>query len=267
MGAQDEAVLFIHSTGTGPFLWAGVPDVAIGGRRKLFPANLGYPPNDPVERGRTVTAKDDANAILASVPDDGSRIHVVAHSYGALVALEAIPGFVDRLASVFFYEPVLFGALRTSNDADPEAIAQARSFAAHPWFLHDMDKGGRVEWLEMFIDYWNRPGSWSRMPEQMRELSLALGWKMFQEVRAVFYDETPFDAWELTVPTTVAHGDRTTVASSAMSRSFARGRSNVTLVEVAGVGHMAPLTQATKVHDELARHIARFDEAARGGTR
>lgn len=105
------------------------------------------------------------------------------------------------------------------------------------------------------------------MPEQMRELSLALGWKMFQEVRAVFYDETPFDAWELTVPTTVAHGDRTTVASSAMSRSFARGRSNVTLVEVAGVGHMAPLTQATKVHDELARHIARFDEAARGGTR
>ena len=27
----------------------------------------------------------------------------------------------------------------------------------------------------MFIDYWNRPGSWSRMPEALREMSLALG--------------------------------------------------------------------------------------------
>ena len=263
MGVQDESVLFIHSTGTGPFLWSGVPDEAVAGRRRLFPANLGYPPNDPVERGRVVTAKDDAAEVLKVLPDDGTRVHVVAHSYGALVALEAIRAFADRLASVFFYEPVLIGALRTSTDADPEAIAQARSFAAHPWFLHDAEKGGRAEWLEMFIDYWNRPGSWARMPEQMRGLSLALGWKMFQEVRAIFYDETPFDAWELTAPTTVALGDRTTIASRAMSRSFARGRPNVTLVEVPGVGHMAPLTHAAKVHEELARHIARFDEATR----
>jgi len=262
VSSEDEVVLFIHSTGTGPFLWASVPDAAIGGRKKLLPANVGYPPNDPVERGRVITAKDDAAEVLKAVPDATAHVHVVAHSYGALVALHAMAALEGRLTSMFLFEPVLFGALASSRDAEPEAAAQARAFAAHPWFLHDPDKGGRAEWLEMFIDYWNRPGSWSKMPAQMQELSLALGWKMFQEVRACFFDETPFDDWKVDVPTTVALGERTTVASRAMSRTFARGRPNVALVEIAGVGHMAPLTHAAKVHEEVARHFARLEGRA-----
>ncbi len=256
---NNEAVLFVHSTGTGPFLWAGVPDAAIGGRTRLLPANLGYPPNQLVERGRTVTVADDAAEVWKAVPATASRVHVVAHSYGALVALDVIPALADRLASVFFYEPVVFGALASAGHGaaiDAEAIQQARSFAEHPWFLHDVEKGGRAEWLEVFIDYWNKPGSWARMPEQMRQLSLALGWKMFQEVRTIFFDPRPFSSFRIPAPTTIVVGERTTLASRAMSRALAHGRPDTRLVEVAGVGHMAPLTHATKVHEELARHMA-----------
>ena len=104
----------------------------------------------------------------------------------------------ERVASVFLFEPVLFGALARLSDAgggskeDEQAALQAQSFIAHPWFLHDEERGGRDEWLEMFVDYWNRPGAWSRMPEPMQEQSRLLGWKMFQEVRACFFDETSF---------------------------------------------------------------------------
>ncbi|MBX3198881.1 MAG: alpha/beta hydrolase [Labilithrix sp.] len=261
--AAREVVLFVHSTGTGPFLWAGVPDAAIGGRAKVLPANLGYPPNPLIERGHEVTPADDAAEVLRAVPD-GARVHVVGHSYGGLVALQALRTLEGRVASIFLFEPVLFGALAAASDADPEATAEARGFDSHPWFLHDPEKGGRAEWLEAFIDYWNRPGAWSRMPEQMRELSLMLGWKMFLEVRAIFRDATPFDAWALPGPTTIAVGERTTAASRAMSRRLARGRANVTLVDVPGVGHMAPLTHANQVHAELARHMARYDESAGG---
>ncbi len=95
----------------------------------------------------------------------------------------------------------------------------------------------------------------------MRELSLAVGWKMFQEVRACFLDETPFSSFRLTVPTTMALGDRTTVASRAMSQGLARSHSNVALVEIGGVGHMAPLTHPARVHEALAQHFAHFEEA------
>jgi pimeloyl-ACP methyl ester carboxylesterase len=262
-GMDSELVLFIHSTGTGPFLWAGVPDAAIGSRPKLLPSNIGYPPGPFIERGRTVTAIDDAAHVLRTVPAGDGRIHVVAHSYGALVALHALASLGDRVASLFLFEPVVFGGLVRATDAEPAAVEQGRSFAEHPWFLTDEEKGGRAEWLEMFVDYWNRPGSWSKMPEPMRELSLGLGWKMFQEVRACFFDETPIESWSVPTATTIAFGDRTTVASRAMSQTFARSRSNVRLVEVAGVGHMAPLTHAGKVQEEIARHFARLDD--RGG--
>lgn len=255
---DPETVLFVHSTGTGPFLWEGVPEAAIGSRRKLLPPNLGYPPNALIERGRTMVAADDAAHVLSVVPERG-EVHVVAHSYGALVALHALPMLRERLASVFFFEPVVFGGLLKTRDADPEALEQARSFSKHPWFLTDVEKGGRAEWLEMFIDYWNRPGSWSRMPEPMRQLLFSVGWKMFQEVRACALDETPIESWKLTAPTTIAFGDRTTVASRAMSRAFAARHSRVRLAEVEGVGHMAPLTHAAKVHEEIARHFTRID--------
>jgi pimeloyl-ACP methyl ester carboxylesterase len=256
----DELVLFVHSTGTGPFLWTGVPNAAIGGRTRLHPSNVGYPPNALIERGHTVTVLDDVAEILKAVPPGDARVHLVAHSYGGLVALHAIRELGARVASTFFFEPVAFGALVQAREIERAAAEQARMFETHPWFLHDMEKGGRVEWQEMFIDYWNRPGSWSKMPESMRELSLSLGWKMFQEVRSVFFERTPFGAWNLPGPTTIAIGERTTPASRAMSRALAHERSNVSLVELPGVGHMAPLTHAAKVHDEIARHFSRIDE-------
>jgi pimeloyl-ACP methyl ester carboxylesterase len=128
--AKNEAVLFIHSTGTGPSLWAGVPDAAMGGRQKLLPANVGYAPGELVERGRRVTAADDAAQVLRAISPDIARVHVVAHSYGALVALHAIPAIADRLVSVFFYEPVVFGAVARSPDPDPAALEELRRFVA-----------------------------------------------------------------------------------------------------------------------------------------
>jgi pimeloyl-ACP methyl ester carboxylesterase len=258
---RDELVLFVHSTGTGPYLFSGVSSEAIGGRKPLLPSNLGYAPEPLIERGRVLGAVDDAEHVLRAIPEGDVPIHVVAHSYGGLVALHAVPQLASRLASVFFYEPVVFGSLAvaTETEANPEAILQAKTFLGHPWFLTDPEKGGTDEWLELFIDYWNRPGSWSKMPPPLRELTLSLGWKMFQEVRACFLEQVPIGAWNLPVPTTIAYGDRTTVASRAMSQTFARNRPNVTLVEVAGVGHMAPLTHADKVHAEIARHFVRFD--------
>ncbi len=253
---SDEAVLFIHSTGTGPYLWSSVPDDEIGGRRKVLPANLGYPPGELVPRGHTVTVGDDAAHVLRSVDGIG-RVHIVAHSYGALVGLHVIAALGERAASAFLYEPVTFGGLVGTKGSDPEAVAQAHEFASHPWFLHDAERGGGEEWLEMFIDYWNRPGAWSNMPEQVRAFTRPVGWKMFQEVRACFDDPTPLDAWRLPPVTTVAFGARTTVASRAMSRALARGRSEATLVELAGLNHMAPLTNGAKVLPEIARHFER----------
>lgn len=242
---KAEAVLFIHSTGTSPMLWAGVPEDAIGGRTAIVPANLGYPPHPPIARGEEVTLDDEIAHVLGHVPASVERLHVVAHSYGATVALAARARIGSRLASLFLAEPVLFGAL----PADPEIASSA--------FL-DETTGGTEEWLERFIDYWNRPGSWKRLPDAIKDYSRAASWKMFQEVRLCFGVKTPFDSWVIDVPTTLVMGERTTVHSRSVTQALAKGRGNVTLVEMPKTGHMAPLTHPAVVHAEIARHFARL---------
>lgn len=252
MSVAREAVLFVHSTGTAPLMWAGVPSEAIGGRAAIFPANLGYPPNDPVPRGTRVAVTDEVAHLLAQVPSDVERLHVVAHSYGATVALAALPRLHGRLASLFLAEPVLFGALAKEPDTDPALVAHYHAFADA---LADETNAGTETWLEGFIDYWNRPGSWRRLPEPMREYARSVGWKMFQEVRICFGADTRFDDYRIDVPTTLVVGERTTAHSRAVQQRLARGRANVKLVELTGTGHMAPVTHPALVHAEIAKHF------------
>jgi len=109
--------VFVHSTGTGPFLWDRIPETVLGGTPKIAPANVGYPPNAPLARGTTTSAKEDAALVLAAIPDTASAVHLYAHSYGGYVALELLSLLGARVASLFLYEPVLFGALAREEGA------------------------------------------------------------------------------------------------------------------------------------------------------
>ncbi len=258
---MNEIVLFIHSAGTTQQLWANVSAEAIGGREAVRPANLGYPPHEPVERGQTVTVADESAHLLRAISDKSGPVHIVAHSYGATVALALAesPSLRGRLASMALAEPVLFGSLITDHGGevaavDANAVVSAREFVSNSG-LSTSEKGGGPEWLEVFIDYWNRPGAWLRMPESMKQLSLAIGWKMFQEVRACFNAEKPFREYAIDVPTTLIMGARTTAHSRAMTHALARTHS-VRLVELAGTGHMAPATHPALVHAAIAEHFA-----------
>ena len=247
--------LFIPSTGAGPFLWAGVPDDVTAGTTAHHPSNLGYPPNAAIARGAKVTAHDDVAHLLTQLPDDGAPVHVYAHSYGGFVALELVKRLGARVASVFLYEPVLFGALAGAREGDAAAIAQAREFLSHAWFLTDDARGGTDPWLEHFIDYWNKPGSWQRMPTALQDFSRLVGWKMFQEVRSVFFDNRRFDAFAFPgVKLTLGMGERSPVASREMARQLARVNPHATLFELSGTGHLAPLTHAAKLHEAMRAH-------------
>ncbi len=247
--------LFIHSTGTGPFLWDFVPDEVVPEASRLTPANLGYPPLPPLARGQPFSVLDDVAQLRRQLP--AGPVHVVAHSYGGLVALKlaALPAVEVR--SMFLLEPVMFGAIAHDVDASAEARAELERFQREPWFLEDEALGGTEAWLEMFIDYWNRPGSWKRLPDFMRAHSLAMGWKMFQEVRSVFaqsgtYEENPLPP----VPVTLVEGERSPAGSREVIRALKQRHPHARVVTLPGTGHMAPMTHPEKVVEALRAHRA-----------
>lgn len=247
-------VLCIHSTGTSPGLWSALPPKVLALGARVAPANLGYEPGAPLARGVQVTAKDEAAHLLRALPAEAEEVHLVAHSYGGLAALELLPLLGARARSLFLYEPVLFGALVNEPEADPAALAEAAYFSSQRWFVDDDARGGSEAWLEIFIDYWNRPGAWARMPPALQEETRRVGWKMFQEVRACFYGMRSFDDYALSVPTTLAMGERSPKASRAMVKALGARNPGARVVELAKVGHMAPLTHPQVVAEALAAH-------------
>ncbi len=230
--------LFIHSTGTTRALWASVPPAVYAGTTPLFPANLGYAPLPPVPRGVAVTADDDARHLAQQIPADATSVRIFGHSYGGLVAMKLARLVTVPVESLFLLEPVLFGALGAVIDRHPDAAPEVQFFHDSPIFLNDA-VGGTAPWLELFIDYWNRPGSWARMPAEMQAAQLAVGWKMYQEVRSVSLDPTPFAAWRLPMPLTLAYGEKTTASAKAMIAELAAANPHARQLLLPGVNHMA----------------------------
>lgn len=244
--------LFVHSTGTGPALWQSVPASVYAGTTPLFLANLGYPPGPPLPRGVHVHARDDARHLLAQIPGDATSLRIFAHSYGGLVAMLVAREAKAPVQALVLVEPVVFGALHTDLARHPEARDEVEGFGRHTWFLEDAH-GGHAAWLELFIDYWNRRGSWARMPEAMQAAQLALGWKMYQEVRSVFLDAGTFADWRMdpAVPLTLLCGDRTTQSAKAMVAGLAEVNPHATVRTLPGVGHMAIAVKPQVVWDAL----------------
>ena len=250
--------VFLHSTGTSPEMWAGVPNEVTEGTTKVTPLHLGYPPGALLPRGRACGPQDDAAHVLSQLPAGDEDIHLFAHSYGCVVAQELSSRLTGRLRSVFLFEPVIFQALASDQSAPEEAAAEARAFIEHPWFARDDEKGGTEEWLEFFIDYWNKPGSWSRMPDALRDFSRRSGWKMYQEVRSCFFGVPSFEAYQIaSLPCTLLMGERTTTASRAMTRGLARTYPSAALIELPKTGHMAPITHAPLVYEAMRQHMKR----------
>lgn len=251
-----DAVLFIHSTGTMPSMWQPLIKAAALPATVLSPANLGYPPNAPLARGSDFHWSQDAAHLRAQIPAEAERVHLVAHSYGGLLAYKLALELGPRLGSLWQYEPVMFGSLQLERaNADADTAKELDWFYEHEWFIADAARGGTAEWQEIFIDYWNRPGAWQSMPAPMQQAMLAVGWKMYQEVRATSGDATPFYAYRLTAPVTLAVGSRSPASPRAMAQALVRESPQTRIDVVEGVGHMGPLLKPMALLDSFKRHF------------
>jgi pimeloyl-ACP methyl ester carboxylesterase len=183
----------------------------------------------------------------------GERFTLVAHSYGAAIALVAATIEPDRIQSLALYEPTLFGLIDAQapppNDADGIRVAAAGAAAA-------VEAGDLDLAAEHFIDFWMGKGTWARTPEPRKgpiaaSLVNVRGW-----ARALFEEPTPLSAFAaLNVPTLYMSGSESPAASRGVARLLTRTMPNVQIVEFDGLGHMGPVTHANAVNAAIARFV------------
>lgn len=260
-----DVLMAVHSTGLGPFMWRPfAPAAQACGLQWLTPPNRGYAAHDLLPRGQPFDVADEIAHLRAHIPADVTGVHLAGHSYGALAALRLARRLLDEAArggpvlrSLWLVEPVLFGALRAmAQQLDDEAAADVRTLFEDPSHIGDDAFGGRDAWLQRFVDYWNAPGAWEAQGERARQAQRAVGWKMFQEVRAVALQCGEFADHALPVPITLVQGAASPAAARAMVRALAAVNPQACIDVLAGQGHMGLVAQPEPAVESLARHLS-----------
>lgn len=252
-------VLCVHSTGLGPGMWTKLRQLAIPQSASvLIPPNCGYPPAQLLAKpARCSAAYELANlnrVLDAAGVDEESGVHVVAHSYGGLLAL-LLAASTPRVRSLVLLEPVVFGALMRVKAAQPAAVQDELSMFEHPSWA-DPEQGGKAAWLKKFVDYWGGAGAWDRMPQGAQKVQGQLGWKVFQEVMNVSLSP-PFEELAVKIPVTIQHGGKSPASVAAMVQGLHRVMPHAELVFLPEAGHSAPLSHAAALAPHLKAHFDR----------
>lgn len=260
MTSGGPRVLLIHSTGTLPDMWTRLLAAVPLAWPTLTPANLGYPPLPPLTRSTAFHWSQDVER-LRTAAAGASELHLVGHSYGGMLALRLAHALAQdggpRVASMWLYEPVLFGALRREQATlTGPAREQMTWLFEHSGLLESRDGLGDEDWLRSFIDFWNRPGAWDAMPEAARAAMRPLGWKMAQEVRAINLDPAGFEDFHVEAPLTLLSGTRTKPTVQALIQRLAEVNPQATVTTLDGLSHMAPLTRPDALAPAFRAHFA-----------
>lgn len=247
--------LFLHSTGAFPSMWRHLPERITSETQVLRPANLGYAPNPAIARSEAIGFEEDVQHHLSRLPAEG-LIDLYGHSYGGLLALRLLAELGPRVRSIFLFEPVMFGELMRAPDADPKALEASRALGT--WQLSfTPETGGNEAWLQHFIDYWNRPGTWERSPSELKDALRKVGWKMYNEVQSVMRHDHVWQIPRLPKQSTLVMGERSPYEARSMVLLLKQRNPEAVLVDLEKGSHMSAVTDPERMKMLLEGHAER----------
>jgi pimeloyl-ACP methyl ester carboxylesterase len=238
----------IHASASSGRQWRALAR-RLDGRYRVHAPDLYSSGDSPQWPAAEALSLADELDLLEPLLQRAAPFDLVGHSYGGVVALHAALAAPERVRSLVIFEPVLFGLLGPDR-SDPEILA-VRDETAAAVERGDLDAAG-----ERFIDYWMGPGAWARMPEPRQQATSRAMPGVTSQFDAIFAVPAPPATYAtLATPTLLLTANRSPVAARTVARLLADLLPNVTLVELDGVGHMAPVTHPDTVNEAIDKFL------------
>jgi pimeloyl-ACP methyl ester carboxylesterase len=247
-------VIALHCSGGSGRQWRSLVDVLEGAAAVVAPDLIGTADVGPwCGKGRFSLA-DEAAPIVALIDSFTGPVHLVGHSYGAGVALQAAVLRPSRISSLSLYEPTTFSFLSGMGPEGQSALReiQAVARAAQEGLLSGCYRSA----TECFVDYWNGAGTWAGMKPSVQAELLRYLPKVCLDFQALFTNGVRLEAYRrLQMPILILQGEHAPRPTALIAgRLHAMGhRTSSQLVR--GAGHMGPLTHAVEVAELMGRHI------------
>jgi len=248
------AVVCLHANASSSSQWRSLMELLAPRFRMLAADSYGAGKSPPPPPGGA-TLKDEVALLEPVLARAGERFSLVGHSYGGAIALIAAAMFPQRIHAMALYEPTLFALVEAQspppNDVDGIRNTVASAVAA-------LEAGDAAGAARFFIDFWMGSASFDRMPERNRQaiaeaITQVPGWK-----KALFEEPMPLAAFgALQCPVLLLTGSASPLSSRAVARRLATVLPNVEVVELEGLGHMAPVSHPDRVNPHIAQFLER----------
>lgn len=248
------AVILGHSDASSSAQWRGLIETLHGEFRLLAFDISGQGRSAPWPAQRPYSCAADSAIVDALAGLAPGPLHLVGHSAGGMIVLDAALRLAGRLASLTLAEPTVFQLLRmegrTAAWEDIDGVATA--------FQQGVAAGRQEETMARFVEYWTQPGGWEAIPAERRQSLVTAADKIALEW-AVRQDEEPTAARlaTLTPPTLLIRGELTTLAARTVVEVLHEIWPHARLEEIPGAGHMAPVTHPEPVNAHIAAHLHR----------
>jgi len=219
--------------------------------RVLAPDFIGYGQSQPWPATKPFSTEADVAVLLAVAKKARGPLHLLGHSYGAALALEAARTLGARVKSLTLIEPVSFHLLRLEGRpewAEVEALGRA--------VLGAVAKGDDREAAKAFMTYWLGRTRWWVSPERFKAAIAATIPKVALEFSFVIDPKATLqDYAEITAPVLLIAGSKTRAPARAVTDLLAGALPNAKLSVLQGAGHMSPFTHPAELNRLIVENL------------
>jgi pimeloyl-ACP methyl ester carboxylesterase len=250
-------VVLLHSSLSSKSQWTALAD-RMSTRFRVIALDLwGYGDHAMPAARHSFTLDDEVRLVaahLSGLVEPRTRVHLVGHSYGGLVALRFAQSRSERVASLSLYEPVAFRML----DDDDEALADARAIAESVQQLLETERPKHA--AQAFVDFWSGLGGYASLSPTVRSGIARHIDKVPLDFQAAWrWKPGPDDLRAVTAPTLLITGNRSPAVGQRIVARLARALPN-RYVASFDAGHMGPVTHPHLINPWIEAFVDRCAE-------
>ena len=197
-----------------------------------------------------------AEPLLAMLEALQSPVDLVAHSFGAALALELLRSRPAAIRSLWLYEPVVPGLLLLGGSEGDEVLRSDLACLAEM-----LDRASPAVGMAAFVNFWHGGDCWSQLPESRRALLARQASVVLRDFREAFAESPP--CGELLAyrgPVQIAIGEESRVHASRMAVLLGGLLPNTYFHSFKGMGHMGPCTHPKSVNDVIFKWLQSVNE-------
>ncbi len=226
--------------------------------RVLAPDFIGYGQSDPWPAEKPFSIEADVKVLLAVARKSRAPLHLVGHSYGAALALEAARALKSRVKSLTLVEPVSFHLLREMNRPEWKDVEQLGVSVLDP-----VAKGEDRKAAAAFMSYWLGRWRWWLAPDRFKAAIAHTIPKVALEFSiAIDAQTTLADYAEIEAPTLLIMGSKTKPPTRAVTELLGDAMPDATIAVLKGAGHMSPFTHPDELNRMIVGHLDAYRDGA-----